>query len=299
MTTAWRMAAPAKINLWLRVFGRDARGYHAIESLFQLLTLHDTVEARPAPSGVSLAGAPPALGDPAQNLVVQAAQRFLRLTGPRGGVQLRLEKRIPWQAGLGGGSSDAAATLRLLNVMNGRPLDDEDLLTLGAELGSDVPFFLSGAALALGWGRGERLLSLPPLPALPALIVPPAAPVSTAEAYAWIDQSRSAETTGEYAAAVPATTLGSWTQVRRYSSNDFEPAVASRLPAIGHWLDRLRETEPFLVRLCGSGGAVVALYEHERHRDAAWHQLGADESMIRTETATQAPVPEPVDAAAP
>ncbi|HWO88073.1 MAG TPA: 4-(cytidine 5'-diphospho)-2-C-methyl-D-erythritol kinase, partial [Gemmatimonadales bacterium] len=225
MSTRVRIAAPAKINLWLRVFGRDARGYHAIESLFQLLTLHDELEVEATGSGVTLSGAPAALGDASHNLAVRAALRFFRQTGVQGGAAISLTKRIPWQAGLGGGSSDAAATLRALNHIYGRPLEEEDLLTLGAELGSDVPFFLSGAALALGWGRGERLLALAPLPSLPALIVPPAAPVATADAYAWLDQMRGSETTGEYAAALPAAALTSWAQVKRHSSNDFEPAV--------------------------------------------------------------------------
>jgi 4-diphosphocytidyl-2-C-methyl-D-erythritol kinase len=156
-----------------------------------------------------------------------------------------------------------------------RALPAADLMTLGAELGSDVAFFLSGATLALGWGRGERLLALPALPARPLLVIPPAAPVKTAHAYAWIDQDRGrAEHTGEFAAVVPAATLGDWDEVRRRSHNDFESAVAGRLPAIGHWLDRLRETDAWLVRLCGSGGAVVAIYETERQRDNARQNLG-------------------------
>jgi len=79
----------------------------------------------------------------------------------------------------------------------------------------------------------------------------------------------------------PATSLNDWGEVRRRSHNDFESAVAGRLPAIGHWLDRLRETDALLVRLCGSGGAVFALYESERERDSAWRQLGSDESILR------------------
>ena len=263
------LAAHAKINLWLRVFGRDTRGYHAIETLFQRISLADTLEIERTAGGVTLA-APEALGPAKDNLVVRAAERFFRESGTRGGAAIRLEKRIPWAAGLGGGSSDAAATLSGLNALYGAPLPAADLMTLGAELGSDIPFFLSGAPLALGWGRGERLLSLPPLAPRPLLIVPPAAPVKTADAYAWIDQDRAlTEHTGEFAAVVPAATLGDWEEVRRRSHNDFESAVAGRLPAIGHWLDRLRETDALLVRLCGSGGAVVAIYETESERDSA------------------------------
>lgn len=289
MTARLVLTAPAKINLWLRVFGRDAKGYHAIESLFQLVSVADELVMERTGAGVSLAGAPEALGPADENLIVRAARGFLRAAGVTGGVAVMLSKRIPWNAGLGGASSDAAATLLAMNRLFGNRLPLADLIELGASLGSDVPFFLTGAPLALGWGRGERLLALPPLPALPLLIVPPPAPVKTAEAYAWIDKDRHAEQTGEFAAVVPATALGSWAEVRRRSHNDFEPVVAGRLPEIGHWLDRLRETDAFLVRLAGSGGAIVALYETPQARDAAWRRLGGDPSMLRGETLTAAP----------
>ncbi len=289
MTGRALLTAPAKINLWLRVFGRDAKGFHAVESLYQMVSLADDLAAERTASGVTLAGAPPALGPADDNLIVRAARAFLRATGTPGGVAFTLTKRIPWAAGLGGASSDAAAALALMNRLFDGKLSPGDLIELGASLGADVPFFLTGAPLALGWGRGERLLALPPLPALPLLVVPPPAPVRTADAYAWLDKDRGAEQTGEFAAVVPATALASWEEVRRRSHNDFEPVVAGRLPAIGHWLDRLRETDAFLVRLAGSGGANAALYETAAARDAAWRRLGADEHMLRGETLTAAP----------
>lgn len=283
------VTACAKINLWLRVFGKDSKGYHAIESLFQLISVADELVAERTASGITLAGAPETLGPVKDNLVVRAADRFFRASRTGGGCALLLHKRIPWAAGLGGGSSDAAATLLALNHLYGRPLAVEDLLTIGADLGSDVPFFLTGAALALGWGRGERLLALPALPARPLLVVPPAAPVKTAEAYAWLDRDRTVEDTGEFATVVPVATLASWDEVRRRSHNDFEAVVAGRLPTIGHWLDRLHETDAFLVRLAGSGGAVVALFDSVRARDAAWQTLGADPAVLKGETLAAAP----------
>ncbi len=288
MTTRVIVRAPAKINLWLRVFGRDGKGYHAIESLFQLISLTDELVCERTTGGVTLAGAPSELGETRHNLCVKAAESFFRASGVTGGVSITLTKRIPWNAGLGGGSSDAAATLAALNRLYGGVLPHEELVELGAGLGSDVPFFLTGAALALAWGRGERLLALPALPSRPLLVAPPAAPVKTQDAYAWIDKDRTLEHTGEFAAVVPADALGSWEAVRRHSHNDFESAVAGRLPAIGHWLDRLRETDAFLVRLCGSGGAVVAIYESERARDAAWQRLSADPKILKGETLTAA-----------
>lgn len=288
--TRVRAVAPAKVNLWLRIFGRDVRGYHALESLFQLISVADDIVVQRAASGVQLVGAPPALGPADQNLVVRAAQKFLAAARIGGGVAITLGKRIPWNAGLGGGSSDAATTLMALNHLFGEPLQAGDLLEIGAGLGSDVPFFMAGTPLALGWGRGERLLAVPPLPSRPLLVVPPPAPVKTADAYSWLDKDRGGtEHTGEWAAVVPAASLTSWDAVRKLAHNDFEPAVAGRLPAIGHWLDRLRATTAFLVLLAGSGGAMVALYQTDAQRDGAWQSLGSDPAVLRGGTLEAVP----------
>ena len=284
-----RAVAAAKVNLWLRVFGRDARGYHALESLFLLLGLADDIWVERGAPGVRLVGAPPELGPTDQNLAVRAARWYIAAARTEGGITITMTKRIPWSAGLGGGSSDAAATLAALNRLFGDRLPAGDLLEMGAGLGSDVPFFLSGASLALGWGRGERLLPLPALPARPALVVPPPSAVRTADAYAWLDKDRGTGDTGEWAAVIPHDALASWDEVRRLAHNDFEPAVAGRLPAIGHWLDRLRATSAFLVTLAGSGGGIVALYQTAAHRDVAWQALGADPAILRCETLTKVP----------
>ena len=284
-----RAIAPAKVNLWLRVFRRDAKGYHAIETLFQMVSVADEIVVERGAPGVRLLGAPPALGPSDQNLAVRAARWFLAAARVEGGITITMTKRIPWMAGLGGGSSDAAATLVALNRLFGDPLPAGDLLAMGSGLGSDVPFFLSGSPLALAWGRGERLLAVPALPSRPLLIVPPPAQVRTADAYDWLDKDRGTADSGEFAAVVPASALASWEEVRRLAHNDLEPAVAGHLPEIGHWLDRLRATSTFLVLLAGSGGAMVAIYQNESQRDAAWQRLGADEAILRGETLESLP----------
>ena len=119
--------APAKINLWLRIFGRDAKGYHTIESLFQLVSIADELVLERTGSGVTLAGAPPALGHAEENIAVKAAHQYLRAAGVQGGVAIMLRKEIPWNAGLGGGSSDAAATLVAMNQLFGQRLTAGDL----------------------------------------------------------------------------------------------------------------------------------------------------------------------------
>ena len=163
---AVRVDAYAKLNLLLRVLAREADGYHGIETLFALIDLHDTVVAeRREGHEVTLdVDGGDDLGPVEQNLAVRAARRVLDATGRHFGVHLRLTKRIPVQAGLGGGSSDAAAALIAVNHLADGAVPRHELLQFGAALGADVPFLASGAPLALGWGHGERLLRLPPLP---------------------------------------------------------------------------------------------------------------------------------------
>jgi len=219
-----RRRAPAKVNLFLRVLAREASGYHGIETLFCLLDLADELSAERRPgTDVTIAVRGAELGNPADNLAVRATEMVLHATGRKFGVHLELEKRIPVQAGLGGGSSDAAAALLLANQLAGNPVPRHELLQFAARLGSDVPFFLSEARLALAWGHGERMLRLPPLPAAPALLVVPTEGVPTAEAYAWIDQGDGGARRGGL--ALDAETLRSWGDVARMAGNDFEAAV--------------------------------------------------------------------------
>lgn len=152
---ALQLPARAKLNLVLRVVGRRADGYHLLETLFHALALHDDVVVALAPSGCELHGSAdePSLrvGTGPENLVVRALQAFAACTGYRGGFRARLHKRIPAGGGLGGGSSDAAAALRLANALLGRPLDQAALAALAVRLGADVPFCLRGGSQ---WGRG-------------------------------------------------------------------------------------------------------------------------------------------------
>ena len=167
------------------------------------------------------------VGPPADNLAVRAAELVLDATGRRFGVHLTLTKRIPVRAGLGGGSSDAAAALHAINLLANGAVPRHELLQFAARLGSDVPFFASGAPLALAWGHGERLLRLPPLPSAPALLVTPSVGIGTAEAYGWVDAARqSAGRRG--AVALDLDALSSWGDIGRMAGNDFESPVFER-----------------------------------------------------------------------
>jgi len=179
-------SARAKINLYLDVVRRREDGYHDIETLFQSLDLADEVALEPRGEGrLTLECSLPELCAPEDNLALRAAALLRRHTGCRAGAHIRLEKRIPVAAGLAGGSADAAAALRGLNRLWGLALTHDDLAALALELGSDVPYCLTGG-LAAARGRGECLTPLPPLPGdWHCLLVDPGIPVRAAQAYTY------------------------------------------------------------------------------------------------------------------
>jgi len=279
-----RRRASAKVNLFLRVLARESSGYHGIETLFCLLDLADelTAERRPG-TDVTLEVRGAELGNPADNLAVRAAEMILQATGRKFGVHLVLEKRIPVQAGLGGGSSDAAAALRLVNQLAGNAVPRHELLQFAARLGSDVPFFLSEARLALAWGHGERMLRLPPLPAAPALLVVPTEGVPTAEAYAWIDQGDGGARRGGL--ALEPETLRSWGDVARMAGNDFEAAVFGKRPAVRSAFEALAATHPLLCRMTGSGSSLLGVYRTPADRADAAQMLGRKHGAVLEVTA--------------
>jgi 4-diphosphocytidyl-2-C-methyl-D-erythritol kinase len=287
--------ARAKVNLFLRVLSRNDDGYHGIETLLCLVSLADQVRAeRREGRGVSIEVEGADVGPAADNLAMRAAARVLEATGNRFAVHLTLRKLIPVRAGLGGGSSDAAAVLQLVNHLAGDAVPRHELLQLAAQLGSDVPFFLSGAPLALAWSRGERMMRLPPLPASPALLVTPPVSIATADAYAWVDNFRTgAERRG--AVALDMDALSRWGDIGRMAGNDFETPVFSRHPAIRSAFEALVTTRPLVCRMTGSGSTLFAIYRSERDREDAAMMLGRKHgSLTRIETmASNASVVEP------
>src|SRR5512132_514610 len=160
-----RATAHAKVNLLLRVLAREADGFHGIETLFCRISLADELTVERTAAGITLETDATDLGPAERNLAVLAAEQVLAATGRRFGVRIALSKRIPVGAGLGGGSSDAAATLLAVNALAGNAIPRHELLQLAARLGSDVPFLVSGAPLAIAWAHGDRMMRLPPLPA--------------------------------------------------------------------------------------------------------------------------------------
>jgi 4-diphosphocytidyl-2-C-methyl-D-erythritol kinase len=279
-TPSITIPAPAKINLFLRVLAREENGYHGIETLFCLISLADslTVDRRDG-RGASIDVSDAELGPPDQNLAVKAANAVLESVGHPFAVHITLTKHIPVRAGLGGGSSDAAAALVATNRLAGDAIPRHELLQIAARVGSDVPFFLSGGPLALGWNRGERMLRLPALPSAPLLLLTPQVSVATAEAYAWIDAAR--QSAGRRGAlALDLESLSSWGDIARMAGNDFESPVFGRYPEIRAAFEALVRTRPLLCRMSGSGSTLFALYRSKRDREDAAMMLGRKHGAV-------------------
>lgn len=274
------LPAMAKVNLFLRVLAREEDGYHGVETLLCLISLADTVRAeRRDGRGVTIDVVGADLGPPEQNLAVRAAAAVLEAVGHRFAIHLTLTKRIPVRAGLGGGSSDAGAALHAANGLGGNAIPRHELLQIAARLGSDVPFFLSGAPLALAWNRGERMLRLPPLPAAPALLLTPPVAVATAEAYGWVDAAR--QSAGRRGAVVlDPDVLSRWGDIARMAGNDFESPVFGRRPEARSAFEALAGTRPLLCRMSGSGSTLFAIYRSVRDRDDAAMMLGRKHGVV-------------------
>jgi 4-diphosphocytidyl-2-C-methyl-D-erythritol kinase len=244
------------------------------------VSLADTVVASSREErGVSIEVEGADVGPPEQNLAVRAAALVLEATGHRFGVHLRLTKRIPVRAGLGGGSSDAAAALHAVNALANGAVPRHELLQFGARLGSDVPFFVTGAPLALAWGRGERLFRLPPLPVAPALLMTPPVGIDTREAYGWVDAARRPDSR-RGALALDLDALSRWGDIGRMAGNDFESPAFERMPGLRAAFEALAGTHPLVCRMSGSGSTLFAVYRSARDRDDARLMLGRKHGRV-------------------
>ncbi|HEY7472509.1 MAG TPA: 4-(cytidine 5'-diphospho)-2-C-methyl-D-erythritol kinase [Gemmatimonadota bacterium] len=263
--------APAKINLWLAVGSRRADGMHPVDTGYQAIDLADRIEIARAPEGVELSCA--VRGDLAAgvpegeaNLAGRAARLLAARTGHDLRVSIAIEKRIPAGAGLGGASSDAAAVLLALGRRFAVPDPEHTLTDLAAELGADVPFFLTGGTRRAR-GIGDELVRTAPPAERWGIVAWPGVRVATADAYAWLDEARGP---GDH--LLPPSSGGG-------RGNDFEPVVAVRCPPAGRALEILAEGPGRVVRLSGSGSSSFALYatESDRDEDLARVRAGLDE----------------------
>jgi len=249
------LRAPAKINLTLEVLARRADGYHGIRSVMVPLDLSDELTVVPSAEFAFTCDRVELGGE--RNLAVAA----FRALGEVATIQIELRKRIPVQAGLGGGSSDAAAVLRA--AMGGAfgPTPDRDWLSLARSLGSDVPFFLAGTA-ALVEGTGERVTPMGSLPQWHAAIVKPPVAVSTAEAYERIDREQRPQRPRKDSASIAMTQAlqrADFAIVESLMQNDFHDTIASSTPAIASAVAALRAAGATNALLAGSGSCVFTL----------------------------------------
>jgi 4-diphosphocytidyl-2-C-methyl-D-erythritol kinase len=261
--TSIRAFAPAKVNLRLKVLAREDSGYHQLETIFCAIGLADRIEITRMGTGIELDVVGAELGPPEDNLVYRAASAFFSAARMAPGVRIRLEKEVPAGAGLGGGSSNAATTLIALNELFGSPLSPATLFRIGAALGSDIPFFLSGAPRALAWGRGERLLPLPPLPTAPMLVVVPDFPIATADAYRELAELRAGRTEAPQPAIIDPAKLDDWAGATRLAENDFEAAIFTLYPRLRAIKVSLQDAGATLPLLSGSGSALFGIFPDE------------------------------------
>jgi 4-diphosphocytidyl-2-C-methyl-D-erythritol kinase len=263
-----RVRAPAKVNLFLRVLGRRPDGYHDLETLIVPIGLADRLEihAHSDPSRFrTLALSLEVVGDPDRirgvpvdesNLVLRAARSLAEAAGARGFADITLEKLVPSAAGLGGGSSDAAATLRVLNDLWECGLDEGELRELGSSVGSDVPALLSGSAV-VARGRGERVEPFP-MPSLDVALVVFPFGVSTADAFRWWDED-GGRTGPDPDQALSAAADGRVEALGAHLHNDLQDFVLRRFPPVREARDRLLRSGAAGVVMCGSGPTLAAL----------------------------------------
>ena len=276
-----RVSAQAKVNLYLRILAREASGYHQIETIFLRLALADEVVVRTGVAGRTLDCRGPDVGPMERNLAWRAAMALRHAGGPDT-FAIEIEKKIPVGAGLGGGSADAAAVLRALNSLSENPLPDEKLLALAGTLGADVPFLTSDAAMALAWGRGERMVALDPPPSLPVVLLVPPFPISTSDAYAWLD------THGKSSAPAPrlwhADDFVGWPALASLAHNDFESVVSARHPEVSELVRGLRRMGASPAMMSGSGSTVFGVFREAVPPDE--HTVG-DARVIVSRTMSQ------------
>lgn len=269
-----RIKAPAKINLCLAITGRR-NGYHLLDSVMQETDLCDTLEIERADAvqlTVMTGGAVPA-----DNTAVRAARLFFSASGIPGGAAIRLWKRIPAEAGLGGGSSDGAAVLKALNALCGGVLGEAQLAELALQVGADCPFFLRGGTQR-AQGVGEELTPLRLAAAMPLLLVKPAAGVSTAAAFALADQlPPHAVDTGSCVRALEAGDLDAYFAL---AGNALQPAALRLVPEIAELGTRCCRLGARFWLMSGSGSCLFACFESEAAQKRALAELQQDRRIF-------------------
>ena len=278
-----KFKTPAKVNLGLHVHGKREDGFHELETIFQMVSLFDDVELELLSSGIKLECDTPGIPTDDTNLVCKAALLLRKSYQVEGkGVSIRLKKKIPFGAGLGGGSGNAAGVLMGLNRLWDLNIEREKLFTLAAELGSDVPFFLTSPC-ALGKGRGERLKVLEPCSKFQVLLVFPGFPIATS----WVYQNLRLKLTkrpNNISILRKNLSLSDITSLGSQLYNDLESVVIQKFPEIQVVKDELWAWGALGVLLSGSGSTVFGIFDDPEKAQVACASLNGDWERVVTET---------------
>jgi 4-diphosphocytidyl-2-C-methyl-D-erythritol kinase len=272
-----RLKAYAKLNLGLRVLYKRPDHYHEIRTVFQTISLADDLEVefeRAAELSIEIHGAPHI----PDNLVERAARLVLQHLGIEARVVFRLKKRIPAGAGLGGGSSDAAAVLLGLPVLAGKALAPDDLHSLATQLGSDIPFFLHGGA-ALGLGRGEELYPLPDRRGTRALLVSPDVHSGTAEAYRDLSPRLTTIPLQNKLFSFQQDVWAAAGDAVFSLCNDFEDGVFARHPELRRIADRLIRAGAQPVAMTGSGSSIFGIFSDRERLQRARNAFSGEQTF--------------------
>jgi 4-diphosphocytidyl-2-C-methyl-D-erythritol kinase len=268
--------APAKVNLRLEILGKRPDGYHEITTWIYPISLADELHIKKVQAaGITISSASSGLPPGEENLAYRAAALFIKERGLAGGVRIEIIKHIPVAAGLGGGSSDAAAVFKAMNILWGKNIPAQGLMELAARIGADCPFFVVGKAAAME-GKGERVASyLPPLKAWMVLLNP-GLPLSTKQVY---EQGKWGLTKqgGETKISMPPQDLE---KMGKFLRNDLEGPARKLLPIISTLKERLREAGAGGVSMTGSGPTVFGLFRTEAEAQQAARDLKMEQGWI-------------------
>lgn len=277
--------APAKINLFLEVLGKRSDGYHEIETVMQEIDIVDYLEFEEIDEGIRLECENSSIPLNEHNLVYKAAELVLRECGIKKGVLVRLEKRIPVGAGLGGGSSDAAATLKALNLLWGIGLNDVELMELAARLGSDVAFFIKGKT-ALCKGRGEKVYPIEVKSELNYLVVFPNVEISTTSIYGnlKIGLTKNRKDVSFFLKSMDRPDVAN---IGKLLFNRLEETIFSLYPNLLHIKSILKRYSFFGLLVSGSGSAIYGLCSNRKQAELIRNQIelrGMGKVFVSTNT---------------
>jgi 4-diphosphocytidyl-2-C-methyl-D-erythritol kinase len=283
MRDGFVVAAPCKINIHLRVLDRRSDGFHDLESVFQTISFGDELRVESLKErfacDILMDGPVP----PERNIVFKAVAAFRRAVPFEGGVRIRIEKRVPFGAGLGGGSSDAASALIALNRISGADLDDAALQAIAAELGSDVPFFIRGGT-AYVEGRGERVLPIPGRADYHLVLVNPGFASDTGRAFALLDAARASASIPGSAGLSPDFVRSSILENadRWPFFNDFLPVLLRESPAYRRMIDDFTAAGALFSSLSGSGATCFGVFSSRKDAETAQSRLSASWPFVKT-----------------